>query len=514
MARVPKEATPYLDALVAHAADDPANFNVPGHKAGLAAPAPLAAALGRAALALDIPPVIHGVDTGVDPNPRDEAHRLAASAWGAARTWFLVNGASQANHTICLAFAQRGRSVVVQRNIHASTVDGIILADLDPVFVAPEIDLERGAAHLVTPAALDRALARADAPAGVVVVSPTYNGMAADVRELVDVAHAHGVPIAIDEAWGAHFPFHEGLPLDALRAGADLVVSSTHKMLGSLTQSAMLHLGSTELVAEEEVDRALKLTQTTSPNALLAASLDAARRRAAVEGRSLLGRTILAARTLREQIRAIPGLDVLDDRLVGSFGIAGTDPLHLAIDVRDSGRDGYAIQQELRRSGVLVELTTPTLIVAIRGMGEGERAAQPLVDGLRRAVGAQPQTAPRGRAVAIPPAWGELVESPRAAFLSQTERVPLDAAVGRIAAESLAVFPPGIPNVMPGERVTQSVVAHVTDAVRAGAVVRGCGDPALTTLRVVAGRQRQTLVTGRPALVPSARDLIRRPTAV
>ena len=168
----------------------------------------------------------------------------------------------------------------MQRNGHSSTIDALVFSGMRPTFVAPEIDAELGIAHCITPAALDRALTDTPAAVGAWVVSPTYFGAVADVRALAQVAHDHHVPLIVDEAWGAHLAFHEALPEHALAAGADLVISSTHKIVGSLTQSAMLHLGGR--LDEDIVDRTVTVTESTSPNSLLLASLDAARRRAVV----------------------------------------------------------------------------------------------------------------------------------------------------------------------------------------------------------------------------------------
>ena len=222
------------------------------------------------------PALTHGIDVGPVPTPFEQAQRLAAEAWGARRAWFLINGASQGNLAAGLALAHRGDAVVVQRNAHSSTIDALVLSGLRPTFAAPETDPELGIAHCLTPETLERALASTPGAIGAWVVSPTYFGAVADVASLAAVAHAHGVPLIVDEAWGAHLAFHEELPEHALAAGADLVISSTHKIVGSLTQSAMLHLGhgAEELIGEDEVDRAVTLTESTSPSSLLGGSLD------------------------------------------------------------------------------------------------------------------------------------------------------------------------------------------------------------------------------------------------
>jgi arginine decarboxylase len=462
---------------------------VPGHKGGAAADPEWREAVGESALALDIPALTPGVDVGPpDPTPFQQAQALAAEAWGARRSWFLINGASQANHVSLLALAHAGDRVVVQRNAHSSTVDGCILAGLTPFFVSPEVDPDLGIAHCLAPDTLDEALSRHPDAVGATAVSPTYFGAVADVAGLAEVAHAHGVPLVVDEAWGAHLAFHEALPAHALSLGADLVVSSTHKIVGSLTQSAMVHLGHGDLVDDSVVDRAVTLVESTSPNSLLFASLDAARRLAATRGHELLEETIGAMVEVRAAVREIPGLDVLDESIVGSPGVHGYDPLRLAIDVRGTGTSGYELAAALReRSQVFLELAGENVMVGVFGMAEDARPqGRRLVAALRDAVDALGARGDRRREeFAPPPPWGELAMSPREAFLGPQEAVPIAKSVGRIAAESLAGYPPGIPNVLPGERLTAETLDYIHATLELGGSLRGASDRALSTVRVV-----------------------------
>jgi arginine decarboxylase len=421
-----QEDTPYLDALRAYAAREPGRFHVPGHKGGAAADPRLVDALGEEALALDIPALTYGIDMGIEPAPFFEAQRLAAAAWGAERTWFLVNGASQ----------------------------------LD-----------------ATPGAV-----------GATVVSPTYFGALADVAALAEVAHARGVPLIVDEAWGAHLAFHPDLPASALSLGADLVISSIHKIVGSLTQSALIHLGRDSLLELDLIDRCVTLLESTSPNSYLYASLDSARRAAAVNGEELLSETLSALRVTRRAVRAIPDLDVLDERLAGAPGVFDYDPLRLAIDVRGTSCSGYDLARKLREEhDVQMELAGENVMVAVFGMSEDATAAgERLVSALRRVV-EDMSAAPAEEAEVLfapPPPWGELVMSPREAFLGPQEVVPARDAIGRVAAESLAAYPPGIPNVLPGERLSAETLDYVQQALDHGGALRGASDRRLHTLRV------------------------------
>lgn len=482
-----QDSTPYVDALLAYAALKPGRFQVPGHKGGAGADPALRDLVGEVGLRNDVPSVTEGVDIGPEPTPFQQAQLLAAQAWGAARTWFLVNGASQGNHSTCMALAHGGNRVVVQRNVHSSVIDGLVLSGMRPTFVAPELDPELGIAHGLTPVSLAAGLDETPGAVAAMVVSPTYFGACADVAALAEVAHERGVPLVVDEAWGAHLHFHSALPADALASGADLVTSSTHKIVGSLTQAAMLHLGSGSRVDAAVVDRCVSLVETTSPSGLLTGSLDAARRQAAVHGGELLGETLTAVADTREAIARVPGLAVLDEAMVGRPGIAGWDPLRLSIDVRGTGSTGYRLAKAIFYShGIDLELYSENVVVAIFGLGEpAGRAGERLVTAMREAVGRlEAEPGPAEAKLVPPPPWGELVLTPREAFLGPQEVIPIDSAAGRVAAEGLAAYPPGIPNVLPGERLSAETLDYIRESVAHGGYVRGGSDRELKTLRV------------------------------
>jgi lysine decarboxylase len=445
----------------------------------------VADAFGERALALDIPALTEGIDAGPEPTPFQRSQELAAEAWGAGRSWFLINGASQGNHAACVTLAQSGDEVVVQRNVHSSTIDGLVVSGLRPTFVAPELDPDFGIAHCLTPEALDDALAATPAAAGAMVVSPTYFGAVADVRGLAEVAHARGVPLVVDEAWGAHLAFSPQLPKHALACGADLVVSSTHKIIGSFTQSAMLHVGG-DILDPHVVDRAITLLESTSPNSLLLGSLDAARDFAVTRGADLLAETLRGLESARQAIRRIPGLDVLDERLETRPGVHAYDPLRLVVDVRGTGATGYQVARLLHDLEIFPELAGETVVVAVFGMGEtATESGARLVEGLERAVAHLPGDDDLSeREFAPPPPWGPLEMTPREAFLGAQEVVPVEQAVGRIAAESLAAYPPGIPNVLPGERLTAETWEYVQAILALGGSLRGASDRTLRTARV------------------------------
>ncbi|MBV8956694.1 MAG: aminotransferase class V-fold PLP-dependent enzyme [Solirubrobacterales bacterium] len=478
---------PYLDAITAYGFRGSTRFHVPGHKGGAGADSGLRNALGERALELDVPQDIEGIDVGPSPTPYERAEQLAADAYRAAHAWFLTNGATQGNHALCLALAGPGSCVVLQRNSHASLIDGLVLSGGQANFVAPEYDAERGIAHGVTPETLATALAETPHATAAFIVSPTYYGMAADVEACAEVAHAAGAALIVDNAWGAHFGFHPSLPRSPLQLGADAIIASTHKIVGSLTQSAMLMVAESDRLDAGAIARAVRLLRSTSPSALLMASLDAARRQLAVHGEALLERTIAAAAHAREAIDAVPGCTVIGDGLVGEPGIAGWDPLRIVIDVRATGCTGYEVAAALRASyDIYVELATHATLVLVLGLGQPveplERLAHDFAETVKRMW--RPGEAP----LLARPAGAfehETVVPPRDAFLGAGEAVAVEDAVGRVSCESIAGYPPGVPALLPGERVTAEVVAYLRELTAAGARLHGAADPTFATVRVL-----------------------------
>jgi arginine decarboxylase len=485
--RSEQPTAPYLDAVVAYAFRGPGRFHVPGHKGGQAADPGLRFALGDRALAFDVCQDLEGIDVGPSPTPWERAELLAAEAYGVTRSWFLSNGATQGNHAMCLALAPLGRKVIAQRNSHASIVDGLVLSGGLPSFVAPEYDLELGMANGVTPDSVAAALRETPDARAVFLVSPTYYGMVADIAGCAEVCHAAGVPLVVDQAWGPHFGFHPDLPPSAVTQGADAVLTSTHKIVGSLTQSAMLHVVDGERIDIGAVGRAMRLLRTTSPSSLLLGSLDASRRQLAVHGEAILHETLAAIRRTREKLASIDCLELIGEPQVGRPGVVAWDPMRIAIDVRGTGCSGYEVADALRQSyDVQPELATHATVVLVVGMGERPEA-------LERVAGDIDETVKRiarpgqGAALVRPPAaFGNAMDvAPRDAFLGEAELVGVDDAVGRISCESIAGYPPGIPALLPGERITRETVDYLRELVASSARLHGASDPEFRTVNVL-----------------------------
>ncbi len=483
--RAAQDASPYADALQAYAARGLVRHTTPGHQNSVRAQLRQREILGPHAFELDLQPTIEGVDFGPG-NPLEQSLELAARAWGARRTWFLTNGSSQGNQTACLALAGLGTTIVAQRSVHSSVVDGLALSGLVAEFVAPNVDHTLGIAHGVTPAALDAALTAHPDAAAAFVVSPSYFGACADIAALADVAHRHDAALVVDEAWGAHFGFHPGLPVNAVRLGADVVIASVHKLAGSLSQTAVLHLGDGPYADRLEplLDRAFRSLQSTSVYAGLLASLDLARRQIAVHGHETIGASLAAAARLRERVEGDGRFRDATPRITAFPDVVGTDPLRVVIDTRSGGISGHDARARLFHDlGHHVEMATDDVVVAVVGAGVPTDS-----DELADALLLLPRSDSAERHHIELPDPGRRLMTVREAWFAPSEVIPASAAVGRVSADSVAAYPPGIPNLMPGEEITSETLAflHETAAAPFGHV-RGALAPDMSLVRVVAG---------------------------
>ncbi|MCO7218900.1 aminotransferase class V-fold PLP-dependent enzyme [Klenkia sp. PcliD-1-E] len=459
---------PLLDAWLRFREQPPTPFTIPGHKQRTD--------LVGDVVAGDVP-LYGGLDTvKLAGGLLADAEARAAALWGADVCRFSTGGATHANQAVALALGRPGDRVVVSRTLHRSLLLGLVLAGLVPVWVRPDVDPATGLPLGVPPAAVARALAGAPDAVAVLVGDPSYVGTVGDVAGLADAAHAHGVPLVVDGAWAAHAGFHPDLPRHALQLGADVLVTSAHKTLPAWSQAALV-LARTDRVDPARLDAGVEATATTSPAGAVQASTDAARALLARDGEQLLGAALAATARARERLAAVPGLVVLDG--------PGTDPLKLVLVLPGTGADGSLVEQDLLAAGVPVEAAERDLLVAVVSLADDDATLQRFTDAvvasLQRRRG--PARAVVGAAVyAVDP---DQVLPPREAFFAVAEPVPFAAAVGRVCAELVAPYPPGIPVLAPGERVTEAAAAALLAARDAGVRVAYAADPTLATLRVV-----------------------------
>lgn len=465
---------------------------MPGHKGGAGAPAVLREALGPAVFRWDVTGV-EGLDDLHEPaGVIRAAQELAAKAFGADRTFFLVNGTSAGVQAMILATCRPGDEIIVPRNVHKSIMAGIIQSGARPVFIMPEVDGRLGIAMGVAPERVTAALDRHPRARAVMLINPTYYGVTTDLRAIAAAVHARGIPLLVDEAHGPHFRFHEALPEPALDAGADACAQGMHKILGGMTQASLLHVRGNR-VDPARLKAALQVIHTTSASYLLLASLDAARMQMALEGRTLLDRALALAGAIREAVNAIPGLYAFGPEVLGRPGASGLDPTKVTITVRGLGLTGQQVEMILRyRYGIQVELSDLYNVLLIVGFGNTEGEARHLVAALkeiaadrdRHRTKAAARLLERAAKLGMPP-LPELSLLPREAFFAPSTPVPLEDAAGRVAAEIVTCYPPGIPIICPGERVTPEIVEYLAIMRAAGFRISGPRDPALRTLQVL-----------------------------
>lgn len=478
---------PLAEAVRAYRDEEMIPFTTPGHKRGRGIPPQTAALLGRDAFLNDIP-VASGVDdTHMTRDVLGDAERLAADAYGAERSFFLLNGSSVGNQAAILSVAGPGDEVVVARNFHKSMLTALILSGARPVYLRPPHDADLEVAHGVTPHDLAATLDAHPRAKAALVVSPSYFGAAADVRTLAAVCHARGIPLIVDEAWGPHFPFHPDLPPAAMACGADAAVASIHKVLTGFTQSSILNLQGPRVDAAR-VAAWLGLLQTTSPSAFILASIDACRRQMALHGQELLARTLALGQGARAAIEATPGLHALGEEVLGRPGAAALDGTKLVVDVRGTGLSGYEVDTLLReRHHITVEMSDHRRVVALLSIADDAESVGRLVAALRAIAAAAPGQPAAGLPARVDPAalGAESVLTPREAFFAPARPVPLAEASSHIAVEVVTPYPPGIPLLAPGERITAPIVAYLQAGLVDGMHVTGAADPTLATLRVV-----------------------------
>ena len=461
---------PALDAWLAFQEAGPTPFTIPGHKRRLD--------LVGDVVAGDVP-LYAGLDTmSQTRGVLAAAEAKAAGLWGADVCRFSVGGSTHGNQALALAVGSPGDRVIVGRTLHRSLLLGLVLAGLSPVWVCPTVD-DLGMPRGITPEALTDALVGAPDAVAVFVGDPSYVGTLADIEGLAAVAHgwgAGGIPLVVDAAWGAHFGFHPGLPGHALARGADALVTSAHKTLPAWSQGALV-LARTERIDPARLAAAIEATATTSPSGAILASIDASRALLERDGPDLLGRLLDGVGALRSRLRAVPGLAVLDGPDV--------DPVKVCLLLAGTGADGTRIEADLIDLGMPVELADRDTLVAMVTVADPpatlERLGDTLVEFVERHRGT-----PRPPAASI--AWSVVPQQvcpPREALFAPQETVPADRAVGRTCGELVAPYPPGIPVLAPGERVTEATVTALRAAHRAGVRIAYAADPTLETVRVL-----------------------------
>jgi arginine decarboxylase len=482
--------TPLLDALKANAARPHTPFYTPGHKQGNGISEPLADLLGKAVFRADLTELADLDNLFTPQGVIQKAQQLAAQAFGASQTWFLVNGSTCGVEAAILATCGTSDKIILPRNVHSSAIAGLILSGAIPIFLNPEYDAVLDIAHSITPNAVESALQQHPDAKAVLTVYPTYYGVCGDLKAIANITHQYNIPLLVDEAHGAHFAFHPELPTPALAAGADLTVQSIHKVLGAMTQASMLHIQGNR-IDSDRISKALQLLQSTSPSYLLLASLDAARQQMALHGKILMSRTLELAESARTKITQIPGLSVLQrPQLVKSPGFVALDKTRLTVTVSGLGLTGFAAEEILdEKFNVTAEFASLQHLTFIISLGNTPDDIQQLVQSFTTLVKEYRRTNLTFKSQI----WQNFVStvsyslhfSPREAFFADNETLPLIQTDKRICAEIVCPYPPGIPVLMPGELITKPVLEYLQQIQAMGGFISGCNDTSFKTLKVV-----------------------------
>ena len=480
---------PLAEAVLHYAGLGVLPCHTPGHKGGRGAHPLLRRLLTDEGLRADVSLSAALDDFHAPTGCIRAAEELAAEAYGADAAYFMVNGTTGALHTMLLAALAPGDVLLVPRNVHRAVVGAMILTGVRPVYMQPEIDTRLGIAMGVSLRTVERAVCEHPEARAALLVYPTYYGVATELAAIADFLHAQGKLLLVDAAHGAHFAFSDELPPSAMAAGADLSAESTHKLLGSLTQTSML-LARGGRVPPARIRAASGVLQTTSPNEIFLAALDLAREQMEEEGAERLGVLIRRADDLRQRINDIPGLWAFGAEHMGAPGMAALDRTKLTVQVMGLGMTGFAAEEELRRQGIACELADARNVLFLLSYADGAQETERLYAALRTmAETYAPLCTSRGAgeaALCTLPPLPETALTPREAYFARTEHVSVTHAVGRTAAETIVFYPPGIPVLAPGDVIDAATIRYLQTMRAIGARVVGAADASLDTVTVIA----------------------------
>jgi len=471
-----RDSAPLLDAYLSYFESARTPFTIPGHKQKTSA---LDAGLG--AVVDSDTPLYGGLDEIKLTNQTlRKAEALAAKLWGADYARFSTGGSTHANQAIIFALGKPGDKVAISRTAHRSVLSALVLAGLDPIWMSPEIDGATGVPIGIGIAELKKALTKN--PIAVLLTEPGYLGTISDMPALIDAAHAQQVPVILDAAWGGHFGFHPQLPHHAFQLGADALITSTHKALPGYSASALL-LARTTLLSAERLEQSFETTHTTSPAGAPLASIDGVRALLETRGEELIGTLLENVHRFKEMVQAEFALPIFlypTDFPAGRF-----DPSKIVLRVQQLGASGVDIEADLQTAGIRVEMADRDTIVFLGTIADSQSDFDHLADVLIPILKRR-QEQRRESATAL--SWSVIPQraiSMREAYFAETELLAADQAVGRISADLIAPYPPGVAVVAPGEVLTAQIVDGLAASRSAGVRIAYATDPTLKKYRVV-----------------------------
>ncbi len=472
---------PLLEAMQEHKLNRIVRFDVPGHKGGRGNKE-LAEFLGEACVRMDVNSM-KNLDNLCHPvSVIKDAQSLAAEAFGAENAFFIVGGATGASQAMILTACKAGEKLIMPRNVHRSAINALVLNGAVPVYVDPDENKELGIPLGMSYEAVEKAVLENPDAKAILVNNPTYYGVCADIKRLADLAHSHGMLLLADEAHGTHFYFGENLPMSAMTAGADMSSVSIHKTGGSLTQSAMLLCGKN--INADRVRQIINLTQTTSASYLLMVSLDLARRNLALNGKEMFRKAMQYTDYAREEINYIGGYYAYGEECCNGNSFYAFDRTKLSIHTRNTGLAGIEVYDLLRDEyGIQTEFGDIGNILAIITAGDRELEIERLISALseiKRIHGGDPTGMLSSEYISP-----DVALAPQQAFYAEQTAVALDESEGRVCCEFVMCYPPGIPILAPGERITRDIIDYIRYAKEKGCSLTGPQDMTIETLRVV-----------------------------
>lgn len=481
--KLDQNRTPFFDAVKMIENRGITPFDVPGHKRGKGL-TELKDYVGEKMFQLDINAMVE-LDNIFNPTGViKEAEELAADLYGVDSSFFLVNGTTSGLQTMLMTMCRHDDQIILPRNVHRSITAGLILSGAIPSYIQPEFNSKYGIALGITPESVGKAIKDNPKAKVLLVVNPTYYGFASNIKKIFEIAHAHGLYVIVDQAHGSHFAFHDELPLCSLKAGADMAALSLHKTGGSLTQSSLLMINNSS-IDHDVVRTYLNLIQTTSPSHILLCSIDIARKQLALKGRSMLEKVLEVARYARAEINKLDSFYAFGPDQVGQPGAYNFDETKLPIYVKETGLTGYEIRDILYYDyRIQVELADLYNILCIISLGDDYGSVNRLIEALRdiekNYQGGKHEEFFQKELI-IP----EVIVSPRDAFYSKKKTVRLEEAVGSISGEAVMAYPPGIPIVAPGEKITKEIVDYIELLKYQKCSLQGPADPYLDKIRVL-----------------------------
>ncbi len=479
----PQAKAPLAEILQLHREKQIIHFDVPGHKQGKGNP-DLTDFLGEKALSIDVGSM-KMVDNLIQPvSVIKEAEELAAAAFSAHDAFFMVNGTTSAIQAMIMSSLNPGDELILPRNVHRSIINGLILAHAKPVYVNPGVHAELGIPLGMSAADVEQAIKDHPHAKAVLVNHPTYYGICSNLKEITRLAHQANMLVLVDGAHGTHFQFGHNYPISAMEAGVDMAAHSVHKTGGSLTQSSILLLGEGVRDKVSYIRQVVNLTQTTSASYLLMVSLDLTRRMLALRGKEIFERVSRLADYARDEVNKIGGYYAFSKEAADGDAFFDFDPTKLSVHTRYIGLTGQEVHDHLRDEyNILPEFGDLSNFLAIISIGDSPAAIDKLIAALKDIK--ERYGKKKADLLASEYVEPEVVMMPTEAFYSKTDHVPLLKAEGRIAAESIMAYPPGIPILAPGERVTGEVIDYIEYARINGSLLTGTKDPRAKNLLVV-----------------------------